>query len=502
MSRSWGAILVAVAVGGCSAYAPRGESGVGPETEVAKEASSHRPAASPLEMPDKSSDIELGMKRLRGATPGVVDIPEVQAYLDQLLRRVQAAAPQPPMPVKVAVMADASYNVVTDKYGIIHLPLGVLNDIDSEPELAAWLAHEYGHVMLKHLDGMQSALSRGMSEAFNVVRLRVGRQELNVFNGAGAQAVQEVWVNRLRPAWSRTQELDADTFALNVMRSMGFGHASSTKRFLERIRALEAGAAKQESSRGQTAHDAKPIIRADDDHPTAEQRLDAIQTALNAHPKTPPRAQLGQDRWQVIRAKPLFKGYLAEAKLISELARALPEGRPIGQGTCRALKTLGVNAKTGVLALASAVGVCAGESAQLGLLERVAKRPDAPFYTYVFLADSLRETRQYSAALDLMSYALDRYDYPDYALPQALAFYRRCEEVTQADGQGQTLGMDSLRIQAKKIELGLRCKLFAPDEANACEEAALSAEQRRVKADQQLKMEQEMNDKLSKKFGG
>ena len=28
------------------------------------------------------------------------------------------------MPVKVAVMADASYNVVTDKYGIIHVPLG------------------------------------------------------------------------------------------------------------------------------------------------------------------------------------------------------------------------------------------------------------------------------------------------------------------------------------------------------------------------------------------
>ncbi|HEX5313159.1 M48 family metalloprotease [Aquabacterium sp.] len=442
------------------------------------------------------------MKRLRGAFPGVVEIPQVQPYLDQLLRRVQAAAPQPPLPVRVAVMADASYNVVTDKYGIIHIPLGVLNDIDSEPELAAWLAHEYGHVMLKHLDGGQRALSRVMSGAVNVVRVRVGRQELNVFNGLGVQAAQEVWMNRLRPAWSRTQELDADTFALNVMRGMGFGHAASTKRFLGRIRALEASTAKQESNRGQPADEAKPAIRADDDHPTAEQRLDAIQAVLNAQPKAPPRAQVGQDGWQVIRAKPLFKDFLAEAKLVSELARTLPEGRPLGQGSCRTLKTLGVNAKTGTLAFASAVGVCAGGQAQVALLERVAKRPDAPFYTYVLLADGLRETRQYSAAIDLMSQALDRYDYPDYGLALALSFYRRCEEVLQTDSQGPALGMDSLRIQAKKIELGARCQLFAPDEADACEVAVMTDEQRRAKADKKEKMEREMADKLSRKFGG
>lgn len=500
MSRPFSVILVAVAIGGCAAY-PSQRAG-GSETEVAKNVSSQASTVSPLEMPDKSSDIDVGMKRLRGAAPGVVDIPEVQPYLDQLLRRVQAAAPQPPMPVKVAVIADASYNVATDKYGIIHVPLGVLADIDSEPELAAWLAHEYGHVMLKHLDGMQSAFSRGVVEAFNVVQYRVGRQELNVFNGLGARLVSDIWVNRLRPAWSRTQELDADAFALSVMRSMGFGHASSTKRFLERIRALEAGAAKQESSREQTSHPEKSIVRVDDDHPTAVQRLDAIQKAMNAYPKMPPRAQLGQDRWQVIRAKPLFKGYLTEAKLFSELARAIPEGRPVGQGTCRMLNALGVNAKTGALALASALGVCAGEQVHVNKLERVAKRPDALFYTYVFLADNLRETRQYSAALDLMSQAMERYDYPDYGLPVALAFYRRCEEVMQANGQGQALSIDLLRIQANKIELGMRCKLFAPDEATACEEAAMTADQRKEKADRQLNLEREVQDKLSRKLGG
>lgn len=489
--------LVSLAVMGCGAVLPSAQSvPPGGAPTVAEDSGALNTALASQAMPDSSSQIESGIKQLRGDLPGLVEVPGVQPYLDQLLRRVQAAASQSPMPVKVAVVADASYNVVTDTAGIIHFPLGALSDIDSESELAAWLAHEYGHVMLRHQGGVQSVFSRFIFETAGVVQERVASGGRSAFNGLGAQAVQGVWLNKLRPLWSRTQELDADAFALSTVRRMGFSHAISTKRFLERVRAIEAVAAKQESKMTPSGNDAIKNNSADDDHPSAEQRLEALQMALNSQPKASPRSDSGQDAWQVLRAKPGFKAFVSEAKLMSDMMRTASEGRAWSRATCRQIQALGAEAKMGAVAFAAAIGNCEGGRRQLAALQNVAKRPDAPFNVHLVLASDLLGKQDYAAAMDLVNEALDRYDYPDYALPRVLAFYRRCE----AESQGQLADVDSWRIRINMAKLGARCKLFAPDQARECEDAAMSEADRQARVEQNAKTEQEIQRKLTKKF--
>ena len=189
--------------------------------------------------PDAAQDVRN--QRARGY--GLVDMPDMQAYLNGLLQKIKQSAGVPTWPGAVYITAATDLDAYCTGAGNIYVSLPWLQSMESEDEMVALLSHEFGHVYTNSHQ-LESAIT-GTDEAakWTAVGVALARK---VGNASGWNAVDSVMAayqfgkNTLAPAWGRNEEENADTFGATVSLQMGYSFPSGFKAFLERMATWES----------------------------------------------------------------------------------------------------------------------------------------------------------------------------------------------------------------------------------------------------------------------
>jgi Zn-dependent protease with chaperone function len=140
-----------------------------------------------------------------------------------LLDRLALHWPENPYSLRVAVYAEPTPNAVALPGGFVLVTSGLLDQVESENELAFVLAHEIGH--FRNRDHMRG-IGRGVAFAMVLGSLGIG----------ASSAVSQVAMlsgGLAARAFDRSQERDADRFALEIV-AQEYGHVAGARDFFGR----------------------------------------------------------------------------------------------------------------------------------------------------------------------------------------------------------------------------------------------------------------------------
>ena len=150
-----------------------------------------------------------------------------QRYVNQIGRWVSLHSSRPNLPWKFGVLADDTVNAFAAPGGYVFVTRGLLQQLDSEAELAGVLAHEIQHVIRKHhLTAVQK--NNQLGAATDVLGY-LGERQINKSGGEYAGAKNQV-ADRLLGATKalyargldKEDEFQADRDGLVLMAKAGY----------------------------------------------------------------------------------------------------------------------------------------------------------------------------------------------------------------------------------------------------------------------------------------
>jgi Zn-dependent protease with chaperone function len=159
----------------------------------------------------------------RGAEADEAVDPREQV-LAKLLGRMVGHWPENPYAFEIAIWDTPEPNAVALPGGVIAVTRGLLENVESENELAFVLGHELGHFRNRdHLRG----LGRGI--AFSLLLVAVG-----VGGGGSAVELASLAGRFAQRGFERDQEIEADRFGLALL-AAEYGHVSGAEAFFEHL---------------------------------------------------------------------------------------------------------------------------------------------------------------------------------------------------------------------------------------------------------------------------
>lgn len=211
---------------------------VSPTVELPKEGTvlaSLKPSGFDYASLETNRPRDLAQERATGR--GLIDAPALSDYLNKVLARVAEQAPEPYVPARVYVKDSMEINAAALPSGMIVVPIGMLRIIDTEDELAFLLGHEFTHVMKRHHGAdwylrMQKYSLAGMELGFDVAKSFRHRfagkaenqlDDLMLANEASLLLSETI----LSPAWTRSQEDEADLVGLDLMHTAGYDYRAA-----------------------------------------------------------------------------------------------------------------------------------------------------------------------------------------------------------------------------------------------------------------------------------
>ncbi len=177
---------------------------------------------------------DLQAKRIQGT--GLVHVPELAGYANQVLSSLKQASGVEGVPGAVYVLATGELVALSTADGNVFVSLGWFRSMESEDELAALLAHELGHVLLRHHE--TNIFGKVQKQMQNLFAMGAGlRNQLNQIDSSTAstaltpgqkqtlrntQYLVQLTEGALHPAWNRRQELDADRIGYDLLHKAGY----------------------------------------------------------------------------------------------------------------------------------------------------------------------------------------------------------------------------------------------------------------------------------------
>jgi predicted Zn-dependent protease len=182
-------------------------------------------------------------------TRGILSVPSFTKYANRILDKLKAASHVEQIPGQVLMVANEQLDAYSSADGNIYLSAGYLRSLKSEDQLAALLAHELSHVLLRHHDS--NGISRAQKQISTVVATGMAvRNALEKVNsGTAGQAFTPAQTDALTkmelliklndgalgPAWGRRQETEADQLGMDLMVKAGYSYADGMLGWLELI---------------------------------------------------------------------------------------------------------------------------------------------------------------------------------------------------------------------------------------------------------------------------
>ena len=255
-------------------------------------------------------DIELGRQAAAEVRQqvDVVDDPRLQNYIKAIGQRLAEQPDTRPYPYEFTLINEDSINAFALPGGPVFVHSGLIEAADNEAQVAGVLAHEIGHVALRHGTSQASksqmvqlpALLAGMVIGDNSALAQLGQLGL----GLG--------VNSLVMKYSREAEKEADALGARIMALAGYDPLEMA-RFFEKL-AAEGGSR-------------PPIFLSS--HPDPGNRTQLVQAEMQA-PNFPQNQQFGYRTGNFDEAKQLV-AQLPEPKTSPQMAQATaPPSAPSG----------------------------------------------------------------------------------------------------------------------------------------------------------------------------
>lgn len=176
----------------------------------------------------------------------LVDIPLMQAWLDAVVARLGKGWPGELPPMKVRLIDSYAFGPYADNQGNLMVPLGMLDNVESEDEVAAMLGHEMSHVLLHHHDRLaafkeQKAMVTTMASTVMLGAYAAGtkldrhsddvkfvsKNPAHLQKVMGKTVLYSALINTFSDnvwstAWGRTQEDQADLLGTDLMIRAGY----------------------------------------------------------------------------------------------------------------------------------------------------------------------------------------------------------------------------------------------------------------------------------------
>jgi predicted Zn-dependent protease len=181
----------------------------------------------------------------RSSRYGLVSAPELNAYVNGVLRRIVAASPVPALDGRAYVRAEPEFGAESMADGSIYINIGLLHDVDTEDELAVVLAHELAHVLYRHHGSDWFANSQKI--AAQVLSLKDAVQgaaegdksgklsKSTILTAVASQVSERIIAPNL---WNRAQERDADGLGLDLLITAGY-RSGAARTSMERLASYE-----------------------------------------------------------------------------------------------------------------------------------------------------------------------------------------------------------------------------------------------------------------------
>jgi len=169
-----------------------------------------------LSLISESQEIQMGREADPDVTAsiGIVDDPELQAYVTGLGQRLAAVSERPNLPWSFKVVDDPVVNAFAIPGGFIYVTRGILAYFDSEAELAGVLGHEIGHVTARH------SVTQMSRQQLQTIGLGVGMifsETVREYGGLASAGLQ-----LMNLSYSRGDESESDVLGLRYITRLGY----------------------------------------------------------------------------------------------------------------------------------------------------------------------------------------------------------------------------------------------------------------------------------------
>lgn len=145
------------------------------------------------------------------ASSVVVTDPFLVSFANQVGAKLSAHRKRQDVPYRFTVLDDPSINAFAIKGGYVHINVGLLNFVSSDDELASVLAHEMGHVELRHV-----VKSSNVNTILSILTMlaSIVSPVASVLGALGGELAAA--------KYSRLDEMQADRYGLALMTQAGY----------------------------------------------------------------------------------------------------------------------------------------------------------------------------------------------------------------------------------------------------------------------------------------
>ena len=177
-------------------------------------------------------DVQLGKEAAAEIEKEVTVVNDKQLtdFVARIGKRLADASPAPDYPYTFKVVADPNINAFALPGGPIYIHTGLITSADNEAQVAGVVAHEVGHVALRHSTNQASK-----AQIFQIPLLLAGGMldQKGGLLGSLSQIGIGFGLNSVFMKYSRSAEKDADILGARMMADVGYDPAEMATFFSE-----------------------------------------------------------------------------------------------------------------------------------------------------------------------------------------------------------------------------------------------------------------------------
>ena len=230
-------------------------------------------------------DVDMGREVAKQADRELSILNDRQAttYIDALGKQLAAHAPGgEKYPFQFKIVNDKAINAFALPGGFVYINRGAIEAADNEAQIAGVMAHEIGHVVLRH--GTNQVSKAYLAQA--PLSILGGVLGSNSVGSVLAQLGVGFAANSILLKYSRDAERQADLMGTQTLYDTGYDPKAMVQ-FFEKIQAESKGRASEFFS----------------DHPNPENRISSVQHEIEKLGGMPPRARSDSPDFHEIKNK-------------------------------------------------------------------------------------------------------------------------------------------------------------------------------------------------------